>query len=137
MENIPFIEVNDLVGVSIERERVSEAVQLVLKEEGISEGEASVVLLPPERMRELNKEHLGRDYVTDVLSFPYAEKGIIGEIIMCPEKIEENAKGDFTKEFFRVIIHGALHLLDYDHAQPEEEKEMTRRTEHYLRSLDW
>ena len=62
-------------------------------------------------MRAYNREHRGKDYPTDVLSFPYgwAEEGLpfLGEIVIAPAV----ARDDFSK----LLVHGILHLLGYDH----------------------
>ncbi len=130
------VEVNNLTPFSFNKEQIIEAVKVVLKGEGVSKKEVSVVLVKEDDIRRLNKEHLGRNYVTDVLSFPYNDEKLLGEMIICPEKVREGAKKeDFTKEFFQVIIHGVLHLLDYDHETSEEKRLMEERTTHYLNSL--
>jgi probable rRNA maturation factor len=81
-------------------------------------------------MKELSRIYRHKDYATDVLSFFYNEKDFLGEIIICPEKIEKDE--DFTKEICRVTIHGTLHLLGYDHENDKEEEGMKKKQEDYL-----
>jgi probable rRNA maturation factor len=65
-----------------------------------------------ERIRELNREHRGRDRPTDVLSFPVDEGGPpagpreLGDVVICPEQ---------TQDLSEVVVHGILHLCGYDH----------------------
>jgi probable rRNA maturation factor len=74
-------------------------------------------------MRRLNRRYLGRDYATDVLSFSY--EGLIaegspflGEIIIAPEIALQHAVHcgvDPEREFRKLLLHGILHLLGYNH----------------------
>ena len=65
-----------------------------------------------ERIRELNREHRGRDRATDVLSFPVDEAGPasgpreLGDVVICPEH---------THDVVEAVVHGVLHLCGYDH----------------------
>ncbi len=126
------LELNNLTDFSIDTTLLRKAVNLVLKEE---ERRISVAIVDAEKMKELSRIYRDKDYATDVLSFFYNEKDFLGEIILCPEKIKENNKEDFTKEICRVTIHGALHLLGYNHEKDDEEKEMEIVQEHYLSLL--
>ena len=83
----------------------------------------SVVLVSARRIRSMNRQYLGRDYATDVLSFSY--EGVVmegfpflGEIIIAPEVALQQAirSGvDPEREFRKLLVHGMLHLLGYDH----------------------
>jgi probable rRNA maturation factor len=72
----------------------------------------AVQLVGEERIRELNREHRGRDAPTDVLSFPVDEAGLsagpreLGDVIICPEH---------TTDLAEAVVHGVLHLCGYDH----------------------
>ena len=65
-----------------------------------------------ERIRELNREHRGRNAATDVLSFPVDEAGPavgpreLGDVVICPEH---------TENVREAVVHGVLHLCGYDH----------------------
>ncbi len=86
-------------------------------------------------MKELNRIYRGEDCVTDVLSFFYNEKNLLGEIVICPAEVIRREGGDFTKEICRVTIHGALHLLGCHHENDEEEKLIEEKTEKHLQNL--
>ncbi len=131
------MEVNNSTSFSIDKKAVSELIRVIFKKEGVLEKEVSVAFVEPEEIRRLNKSYLGRDYVTDVLSFKYDEESLLGEVVVCPYKIEEEGKKDFTKNILKVIIHGVLHLLDYDHEKPEEEEIMKEKTEYYLKIREY
>ena len=79
---------------------------------GVVEGHLSVELVPSDRIRELNREHRGRDEPTDVLSFPIdgaeqvAGPRELGDVVICPEQ---------AADLRRATVHGVLHLCGYDH----------------------
>ena len=84
-----------------------------------------IVFVTSEYIRELNLKYRGIDSSTDVLSF--SEDSTKGEIYLSPEYVYESFKGDeFEEEILRLIIHGTLHILGYDHSEslndtPDEE----------------
>ena len=106
----------------------------VLGAEGaLSSAHASLVVVSPERMAELNAEHLGGEGPTDVLSFPLdgIDDGgpggcIVGDVVVCPQVAAAQAPdhaGDLASELGLLVAHGALHLCGWDHADPAERNE--------------
>ena len=79
-------------------------------------------------IRNLNSQYRDIDRPTDVLSFPQdMENNILGDIIVSVEKAKvqaEEKQHDLEQEMALLVAHGFLHLLGYDHAEPEEEKRM-------------
>ena len=74
----------------------------------------NVVFVQPKYIQRLNKQYRGVDLVTDVLSFNISPDS--GEIYICPAYVHKSFKGnDFEGEILRLIIHGTLHILGYDH----------------------
>lgn len=87
---------------------------------------------------ELNERWMGKDGPTDVLAFPMdelrpglvnvePEEGVLGDLVLCPRVAERQAiaAGHSTEaEVELLTVHGILHLLGYDHAEPEEHREM-------------
>jgi len=127
-------EVNNLSEFSVNKDVVLEIVDTILKEEGKKSKRVSVAIVDSKKMKELSRIYRDKDYVTDVLSFFYNENSLLGEVVLCPEKIKENGKNkSFPKEFYRVMIHGVLHLLGYHHSKKEEEEVMEKKTEYYLK----
>lgn len=120
----------------------------VLEGEGALRGRPVVIVVTgDEAVRALNREFLGIDEPTDVLSFPYegpeefpaAEDQPFGEIFVALPTVERQA-AEYglppAKELAHVVVHGILHLCGYDHtAGPEEEARMRAREEHYLGDL--
>ena len=95
----------------------------------------SISLVSPEEIRKLNKKYRKTDKSTDVLSFTYQDSG---EIVLCPRVIKENAKKygeNFKKELARVLVHGILHTLGYNHEKGAKEAEKMRKKEEYYIKL--
>ena len=93
--------------------------------------ELSVLLCLSDRMRELNGRYRGEEEVTDVLSFVGGEV-YMGDIVICVEEVLRQAMGrgmGLREELMRILIHGLLHLLGYDHGNDLEEWEMRRMEE--------
>jgi probable rRNA maturation factor len=85
---------------------------------GVEEGHLALELVDEERIRELNREHRGRDRPTDVLSFPLdgadevAGPRELGDVVICPEH---------TQDLTEAAVHGVLHLCGYDHESDDGE----------------
>lgn len=105
--------------------------------------ELSLLLVDEEAMRELNLKWMGEDKPTDVLAFPMDElrpghlsggsedgtgdPGLLGDVVLCPAVAERQARqaGHGTQQELELLCtHGILHLLGYDHAEPEDHAEM-------------
>ncbi|MBG6217707.1 putative rRNA maturation factor [Arthrobacter sp. CAN_A6] len=102
------------------------------------EAELSIILVDIAAMEKLHVEWMDEPGPTDVLSFPMDElrpgttgrvtpAGMLGDVVLCPEVATSQAAaaGHSTgEELLLLTTHGILHLLGFDHAEPEEEKEM-------------
>ena len=125
------VDAEELVGIA----------RYVLGEMGIHPmAELSILLVDTAAMEQLHIQWMDEPGPTDVLSFPMDElrparaeddnepvPGLLGDVVLCPEVAERQAKdaGHATAEELRLLTtHGILHLLGYDHAEPEEEAEM-------------
>jgi probable rRNA maturation factor len=108
----------EVIGGALPADEVQELCQLALSSAGIADGHIAVEFVDEARIRELNREHRGRDRPTDVLSFPIDEDGDapgpreLGDIVICPEH---------TENLREAVIHGALHLTGMDHERDEGE----------------
>jgi probable rRNA maturation factor len=95
-----------------------DAVAAALDAAGVGDGHLAVELVGAERIRELNREHRGKDAPTDVLAFPVDGPGPIagprelGDVAICPEHC-----GDVTE----AAVHGVLHLCGHDHESDDGE----------------
>jgi len=107
-----------------------DAVLAALEAAGVRDGHLSVELVDEERIRELNREHRGRDKPTDVLSFPIDGAGEgpgpreLGDVVICPEH---------TADVVEATVHGVLHLCGYDHEV--DDGEMLALQERVMESL--
>src|SRR6185437_641798 len=105
-------------------------------------GSFSVALVSNKQIKALNKDWMGKDKPTDVLSFPLdldpPPPGVpwdVGEIIVSVERAAEQAEElghSFKREMAFLFVHGMLHVLGFDHMEPAEEKEMFRRQKQIL-----
>ena len=118
---------------------------IVLSHEDCLGAELGLVITDQEKIRELHLVHLGEDEPTDVLSFPMlpeAEEdradfvappdGIshLGEVIISyPQAViqAEERGHPVEREVATLVVHGILHLLGHDHAEPEEQRRMQQR----------
>ena len=137
-----MIEIDNLTTVEIDEEFLRKIAKKVLEGEnpppkfGGGEIDLSIALIGQGRMRELNKKYRGKNRITDVLAFP--DDGL-GEIVIYLREVKKNAKrynSTFEKELARVLIHGILHLLGYDHEKTKEEaKDMKEKEQYYLSQI--
>ncbi|MEE9543417.1 MAG: rRNA maturation RNase YbeY, partial [Thermodesulfobacteriota bacterium] len=80
--------------------------------------EVSILLTDDEGIRELNEMYRDMDRPTDVLSFPLNDSYMLGDIVISLERVSVQAKDysvSFDEELTRLLMHGLLHLLGYDH----------------------
>ena len=129
-------------GEKFSRSFFKKVIEKVLKAEKKESSALTVVFLGPLAMRKLNFEYRQKNRPTDVLSFSESanEENYLGESFICLSEVRNNAKiynQDFEEELKRVLIHGLLHLLGYNHEKGGRGAEkMFRRQEHYLLKLE-
>lgn len=123
-------------------ERVLQAlVHRIADAEGCSVGTVSIVLTDHDTVLTLNREHLGHDYVTDVLSFDLSDEPghIDGEIYVdldtAAERHEEFG-ASFAEEARRYVVHGVLHLVGYDDRDDDERATMRRLEDRFLAAVE-
>ncbi len=115
------------------------AARKVWDEEGKSDALLNVVLVDDSRLLALNKQFLGRDYLTDVIAFPITEAtddSFEGEIYISIDRVVENAAAFAVTpqiELTRIVIHGILHFLGYTDKNADAKKKMSMREDHYLK----
>jgi probable rRNA maturation factor len=136
------IEIANESGADVDTDAILAAARYALDEMGVNPlAELSVLLVDIDYMTELNHRWMGSDGPTDVLAFPLdegsvdhgpgeagaGEPALLGDIVLCPEVAAKQAvtAGHTTADELHLLtVHGVLHLLGYDHAEPEEEREM-------------
>jgi len=108
----------------------------IVSDAGMKGGVADVVITTDEKVYEINREFLGRDYYTDIITFNYnSGKSVNGEIYISLQRVKENSEKfvvTLNSEIRRVIFHGFLHLCGYDDSTAEEKKRMSEMEEMYL-----
>ncbi|MBI1984811.1 MAG: rRNA maturation RNase YbeY [Candidatus Wildermuthbacteria bacterium] len=112
-----MLEIANLTKTKIDMKLLQKTAQEIFRKHRISRPVLSIVLVDSKRAQELNCRYRKKSYVPNVLSFKEPELGL-GEIVLCPEKISQDAKNYgilFKEELLRVFIHGVLHLLGYSH----------------------
>jgi probable rRNA maturation factor len=112
------LEVEVLGTAAIAQAEVERLVAIALASAGIEDGHVAVEFVDSDRIRDLNREHRGKDEPTDVLSFPIDEAGEpagpreLGDVVICPEH---------TADLREAVIHGTLHLVGMDHETDDGE----------------
>lgn len=131
-----MIEVNNLTTNKVDERFLKELAKKILEAENKKTVELSIALVGQGRIRELNKKYRKKNKVTDVLAFQY-DNHKVGEVVICLREVKKNAKkynSTFKKELARVLIHGILHLLGYDHEKSEAKAKKMREKENYYLS---
>ena len=105
-------------------------------------GEISYIFCSSENHIEINRQYLGHDYYTDVITFDYSDlegrKVVSGDMFIDPFTVDDNAQQlgtDPAEEQLRVIIHGVLHLCGYKDKTPEDAAVMRQKEDFYLARL--
>ncbi len=105
------------------------------------EGELSITLVDDVEMTRLNREWLNRDGATDVIAFSLGSAdSLLGDVYIAPETAGRNASRigvELTEEVLRLVIHGVLHVIGYDHPEgpDRDSSEMYQLQEELLRGL--
>ncbi len=144
-------------GEDVAREAAVAGIERVLERAGLSAAEVSLSIVGDAEIHALNREYRGVDRPTDVLSFPLCEPGelagpfvrpggravngpplLLGDVVISLPRARRQAR-DFghslAREMGFLAVHGALHLLGYDHETPEEEARMQAEAEAVLAML--
>lgn len=121
---------------SIDKRQVHKLVASLIKEFELSISSLSISFINSNELREINKKYLKHDYETDVITFNYSEnqKDIDGEILISFEEAKNNARTfnvNYGTELLRLVIHGILHLLNFDD-KDEKSKKIMKQTENKL-----
>ena len=111
----------------------------VAEQEGYTLAEVDYIFCSAERLLEMNRQYLGHDYFTDVITFDYDEPGIIsGDIVISLDTVRTNAEKfgkTYDEELRRVIIHGILHLCGINDKGPGEREIMEAAEDKALKLL--
>jgi probable rRNA maturation factor len=153
--------------VRVDLDRWKRLAEQVLDAEGVrGNAELSLLFIDREDMADLNQEYLGQAGPTDVLAFPIDANEIdvdsgpgpekrgpdrpdpdpadqpllLGDVVVCPAVAADQADdhaGTFDDELALLVVHGVLHVLGHDHAEPEQTQRMRSRERELLEALHW
>jgi probable rRNA maturation factor len=133
------IEISNETGIEVDTNRVLALAGFVRDELKLHPGvDLGIIFVDEEPMTELHIKWMDEPGPTDVLSFPMDElrpgsdlvpspEGVLGDIVVCPQvaaKQAEVAGHPMMNEVLLLVTHGVLHLVGFDHAEPDEEREM-------------
>ena len=127
----------------LSRVAVADIARTTLRREGVRNALVSIALVDRHTMARLNRRHLGHAGATDVISFERATRRdpVVGDIYIAPDVARANARArgvGVRNELTRLVVHGVLHVLGYDHPESEdrERSPMWRRQERLVRAIE-
>jgi len=138
-----YIEVNPSLQTDLAPDMLERAALAVLAHQSV-DGDLTIMLTDNAQLRELNREYLGIDTPTDVLSFPASEtdpetaRRYLGDILISVPRADEQARTAghaLEAETQLLTVHGTLHLLGYDHAEADEKARMWKAQAEVLERL--
>jgi probable rRNA maturation factor len=133
------IEINNESGVEVDESVLQRLATFALDHLHVhTDAELAILLVDEAAMEQLHVQWMDEPGPTDVLSFPMDElrpgsedeitpPGLLGDLVICPQVAvaqAQDAGHPASDEMQRLTAHGILHLLGYDHAEPDEEREM-------------
>ena len=147
MSDTPVVvAVDEQTDLTIDLDRWRTLATASLQSSGVDHGELNLLFVDEPAMTELNLAHMGEDRPTNVLSFPLdgadterppgapvIGEVLIGDIVVCPGYAarqaadhagEKGHDGSLADELALLIVHGVLHILGHDHAEPDESARM-------------
>ena len=113
---------------SIKKRENTAWVKAVAASYGKRVGEIAYIFVDDEKILEVNRQYLGHDYYTDIITFDYCEGDVIsGDLFISLDTVRTNAErvgATYEEELHRVIIHGILHLCGINDKGPGEREIM-------------
>ncbi len=134
-----MIEINNESGIEVDETVLQRLTAFNLAQLHVSpDAEVAIVLVDEGAMESLHVQWMDEPGPTDVLSFPMDElrpgtvdrptpPGLLGDIVLCPQVADAQAQAagqSLMDELVLLTTHGLLHLLGFDHAEPDDEREM-------------
>ena len=122
------------------RPQIRAWVRAALDVDGPQGGQITVRIVDAEEGQALNRDYRGKDYATNVLSFPYDTDPIVcGDLVICAPVVEREAREQgkpLHAHYAHLVVHGLLHLQGYDHETGEQDAiKMESRERIVLQSL--
>lgn len=111
---------------------------MAIQTEGYIPGPISIIFCSDDYLYNLNVQYLDHDTLTDVITFPYSDEIVSGDIFISIDRVRDNASTlsvPFLHELHRVMVHGTLHLMGYEDDLPEKKAIMREKEDLYLTRL--
>lgn len=143
-DNYRKFTLNNISGeeIPVQEDVIQDLIRIIEARENVTFIYLELVYVDEDEIVRINKEHLNRDYITDIISFRYDESNnnaIEGTLFCCAQRIDEQSHEfatDPTTEFYRIIIHGLLHLAGYDDQTKKGKTEMTQLENETLEQIN-
>lgn len=137
------VEINNQTNIRVPGKKIVDLIQFVNKRlKHKVRGVVSLAFVSPVQIKKLNKVYRKKDSVTDVLSFEEdnfaSPEASLGEIIICSQRANRQAKElghSLQREIIRLVLHGYLHLLGYDHIKVKEAEAMEALEEEIMKKF--
>lgn len=121
---------------ALDERKVTRWIRSVAADYNFAVGNINYIFCSDERELEVNRQFLGHDYYTDVITFDYSTPSVLnGDIFISLDTVRSNAEQlniSFDAELLRILIHGVLHLTGQGDKTPETKAQMTAKEEHAL-----
>ncbi|MCQ2311647.1 MAG: rRNA maturation RNase YbeY [Paludibacteraceae bacterium] len=125
---------------ALDRTQVEQWLRRVAAGYGFALGDITYIFCNDERILEVNRQFLGHDYYTDVITFDYSTlTRVSGDIYISLDTVRSNAEAvgvDWMNELHRILVHGVLHLTGQGDKTPETKAQMTAKEEQALALLE-
>lgn len=123
-----------------EKRRTAAWLREVATAEGYTLGDVNYIFCSAERLLAMNREFLGHDYYTDVITFDYSDRRgtrlVSGDVFIDVETVADNAReygSSRLEEMRRVVVHGLLHLCGQKDKSPRANAQMHKKEDKYLK----
>ena len=124
---------------ALNERQITRWIKTVAADYGFAVGNINYIFCSDERELEVNRQFLGHDYYTDIITFDYSTPSVLnGDIFISLDTVRSNAEQlgiAFENELLRILIHGVLHLTGQGDKTPETKVEMTEKEEKALAKL--
>lgn len=121
---------------TLDERKVGRWIRAVAADYGFTIGNVHYIFCSDERELEVNREFLGHDYYTDIITFDYSTVSTLnGDIFISLDTVRSNAEMvgvTFEEELYRILIHGILHLTGQGDKTPETKAQMTTKEDKAL-----
>lgn len=144
-ETVNIAIINQQHRIPVDSLVIKKIAQIILSREKLKNKDLSITIVSEKKIRKLNKEFLGKDRTTDVLSFSFssresrpASENTLGDVVVSSGAAIKNArvyKTTAKKELYLYVIHGILHLAGYDDGISRERAVMRKKEQFYLKKI--